>query len=405
MAIVGMTDRWVSGVAAKDGKRTEYRDKKVRGLLLRVTPKGEKSWAVLYRRSSDGKRRRYTIGSYPEFSLQEARKKALDITARVAREEDPAGEKQERRKAESFEELAMRWLERHAKVKKRSWREDEKRLAHDLLPCIGGMKAAEVTKRDIIRAIDIVADRGALYQANRVLTLARTIYNWALAEDLLDVNPTLGIRKRIDEKPRERVLSDAEIECLWNGLDRARMTEGIRLIIRLALLTGQRIGEICGIRKSEIDLNNGVWELPGARTKNGRSHRVPLSGPAMALLKRARELSGGSPFLFPSPKHGQSINPQAPSRALNRAKDVIGVKDVRIHDLRRTVTSGMARLGVAREVISKVLNHVSGDNGITGRVYDRYSYDDEKRQALQEWGDYVMKITGAASKEEKHAGK
>jgi len=115
-------------------------------------------------------------------------------------------------------------------------------------------------------------------RGNRVLTLARTIYNWALAEDLLDVNPTLGIRKRIDEKPRERVLSDAEIERLWSGLDRARMTEGIRLIICLALLTGQRIGEICGIRKSEIDLANGVWELPGARTKNGRSHRVPLSG-------------------------------------------------------------------------------------------------------------------------------
>ena len=389
MASVNMTDRWIMGLKAPIDKRKEYRDAKSKGLLLRVTPRGEKTWAVMYRRKSDGKRRRYTIGPYPQFGLSDARAKAAEITADVARGGDPAGEVKERREADTFKSLANRWLERHAKVKKKSWREDERMLLHDLFPHLGNMKAGEVTKRDIIRTIDIIVDRGALYQANRVLSLVRTIYNWALAEDLLDVNPTLGVKKRIREKPRERILSNEEIIHLWTTLEEAKITAEVCTMIRLALLTGQRIGEIAGMRKSELGLEQAIWEIPAERIKNGRTHRVPLSTQALALIENACALSKASPFVFPSPKAGRHINSQAPSRALNRAKEILGIPNMRTHDLRRTVASGLASLKVRREVVSKGLNQVSGDGSGTGRVYDRYTYDDEKRMALQKWADHV----------------
>lgn len=390
------TARFVDTVALKE-TRVDYRDGHTRGLILRVTPNGSKSWSVSYSRRSDGRKRRCTIGRYPDFSLEAARAEAQDILSRVARGEDPAGDKQARRGAFTFEELAKAWVERHGKPNKgaRSLYDDELMLKREILPAIGGMKADEVTKRDVIRIIDAVAERGARYRSNRVLALTRSIFRWGCAEDLIQFDPTQGIRPRTVERPRDRVLSDEEIRTFWNALDDAPMSKAVATMLRLALITGQRIGEVAGARKVEIDLNRRepVWTLPGGRTKNRQTNRVPLSKLAVELLEEAVAASGDSAYVFPSPSGNGPMSAHAATRAISRARPMLGVENFRVHDLRRTVATSMASLGINPHTISLVLDHISVSKGtVTGAVYVKYSFDREKRFALVKWADHLRKV-------------
>ncbi|MGD9511843.1 MAG: tyrosine-type recombinase/integrase, partial [Geminicoccaceae bacterium] len=233
MTTATLTDRRVAG--AKPGaRRYVLKDTRVTGLELRVSPRAGKSWSLVYRRAGDGRRRRATIGPYPRHSLADARQIGRELLARIGRGEDPAGAKQEAKRAATFAQLATAYIEQHAKRKKRSWRDDLAMINRDLLPILGRMKVDTIAKRDVIRAVEIVAQRGALIRANRTLTLARTIFNWGLAEDLVQMNPTLGIRKRAQERPRDRVLNDGEIRAFWVGVSTVPlMTDATRDILRL----------------------------------------------------------------------------------------------------------------------------------------------------------------------------
>ena len=184
------------------------------------------------------------------------------------------------------------------------------------------------------------------------------------------------------------------------------MTRAIALALKLSLVTAQRIGEVAGIAQSELDLNEAapVWTVPRQRAKNGQPNRVPLSPLAVRLIKEAQELAGGGAWLFPSPKDARPagsavgaasapIDPHAPTKALSRARAAIGLEDFRVHDLRRTAATRMAELGISPHTISLVLNHVSARKGtITGAVYVQYSYDREKREALDAWGARLERI-------------
>ncbi len=189
-----LTQRLVETIKA-GRERTEHRDGHTRGLILRVTPNGIKSWAVLYRRKSDGRRRRYTIGSYPEFSLADARERAEAIVARVSRGEDPAAQVQAHNAAPTFEQLAESWVARPGRPNKgaRSLYDDQLMLKREISPIIGGMKAGEVCKQNIIGILEAVAGRGARYRSNRVLALVRSIYRWGIAEDPIQFDPTQGV--------------------------------------------------------------------------------------------------------------------------------------------------------------------------------------------------------------------
>ncbi len=391
-----LTTRFVETVKPKE-TRTEYRDGHTRGLILRVTPAGVRSWSVLYTRQSDRKKRRYTIGGYPDFSLETARTEAQSVLARVARGEDPADQKQERKDALSFAELASIWIERHGKPNKgqRSLYDDELMLAREILPSIGATKADEVSKRDVIRIIDAVADRGARYRSNRILALTRSIFRWGCAEDLIKLDPTQGVRPRTIERPRDRVLTDNEIRIFWRGLDDSPMSAAVVTMLRLALVTGQRIGEIAGAAKAEIDLlsEKPTWTLPGGRTKNSQTNRVPLSPLAVRLLQDAIEVSGESEYVFPSPTRSGPITAHAATRALSRARSKLDIENFRVHDLRRTVATSMASLGINPHTISLVLDHISVTKGtVTGAVYVKYSFDREKRGALERWSRQLEKI-------------
>ncbi len=436
MPALNLTDAFIKGAKCPAGRNlVEFRDTDVRGLELRVSARGAKSWRLHYTRRSDGKRRVVGLGSYPTISLKAARTNAKGLQNEVQSAEiraDPAAKVQAIRQAETFSEISMGWFERHGIPNKspRSLRDDRSMLDRHILPRIGAMKAIEVTKRDVIRLLDAVAvtpdarglDDGAgrkmTHRPNRVFELVRSIFRWAVGRDLLKVDPTWGLQPPIKkEEERERNLSVEEIAQFWAALDRTplekRVVRGLprgarvvgsadvpltrmtALAMKLSLVTGQRISEVAGIELKEIDFNRSapVWTVPGKRTKNNKPNRVPLSPLAQSVIAQALELAGASDWLFPSQTGKGPIGAHAATKALGRARHAIGLKDFRIHDLRRTAATRMAELGFSPHTISLILNHASARKGsVTSKVYVQYSYDKEKREALDAWSSYLGKI-------------
>jgi integrase len=423
-----LTDRRVESARPAEGEgRLELRDTKMRGLELRVGKKeGSKSWALIYTRQSDSRVRRVAIGPFPQIGLAEARRRALALKIQVESGEDPASGVQERKAAATFQELADDWVKLHGPNKsERSLADNVSMLKRHILPVIGAKKAHDVTKRDVLRLLDLVAlkpdarlgktKRAALktmdvpildearklsHRPARVYELIRSIFRWAVSRDILSVDPTFGMKPPLKkERPRERALSPAEIKQFWDNLAVAPFRPGVRLALKLALVTAQRIGEISNIEKSELKLDGPtpIWMLPGIRSKNRESHRVPLSPLAVALIREADALSGASPYLFPSPKDEAPIGSGAATKGMQRARPALELTDFRVHDLRRTAATGMAELGVNPHTISLVLNHISAQKGtITSAVYVKYSYDKEKREALEIWGRRLHEIVGAS---------
>ena len=344
------------------------------GFGVRVTPRGNKSFIYMYR--FGGKARRLTLGTYPAMSLAEAHKKYAEAKEKVQKGIDPGvetvAEREEERKAPTVATLVEEYLEKWAKPRKRSWREDKRILEKDVLPAWGQRKAREITKRDVLRLLDGIVDRGAGIMANRTLAVIRKMFNFAVSRDIVPISPCLAVRAPAPEQRRDRVLTADEIRAFWHGLEGAKMAEGTKLALKLQLVTAQRKAEIVGAAKDEIDFSDGGWwTIPGEKSKNGLPHRVPLSPLALELLEAAEPLSGGSPWLFPSPRGNKHITPEAIDHALRRpGLETLGFSFTP-HDLRRTAASHMTSMGISRLVVSKLLNHV--ERGITA-VYDRHSY-------------------------------
>jgi integrase len=221
--------------------------------------------------------------------------------------------------------------------------------------------------------------------ANRVHSILHTLFDWAVETDLITSSPAAGIKRPNKETPRDRVLTDAELRAVWLGAEKEDFPYGA--IIQLLILTGQRRGEVAGMARSELDHNSGIWALPRERVKNGRRHEVPLSHQAREIVQKAPQISD---------KYVFSLNGKGPvggfSERKARLDQLAKIAPWTVHDLRRTVASGLAKLGTDLAVIEKVLNHVSGSfAGIVG-VYQRHEFAAEKREALQRWADHVERL-------------
>jgi integrase len=205
-----------------------------------------------------------------------------------------------------------------------------------------------------------------------------------------------GMRKPKEAAPRERVLSDDEIRQLWTVLPSALpRSKTCQRIIKLCLLTGQRVGEVAGMRVAELDIQKHLWTLPGDRTKNKHAHSVPLSYTAVEIIEDAIADGGGSDFVFPNEAADGPFDVRAVAHTIRRAKDRIGLAAWTPHDLRRTAATGMARLGVSPIVIGNVLNHRTVSKaGVTLSVYAHYDYAKEKREALDLWADRIAAVVG-----------
>ena len=398
-----LTDRFVATVAAPSSGRLEIRDQKTKGLVLRISAGGAKSWSVLYRRRIDGRRRRCTLGQYPEVSLADARDAALATLARVSRDEDPARDRRRPTAAGgpmTFGDLADRYLTRHAERSKRSGLKDRQMLTKDVLPILRHEPLVSIRRADIADIVESIVDRGAPTQANRTFEVIRGMYNWALGTGLIESSPCLGLRAPAPERSRDRTLSTDEICRFWRGLSDAPMTWSVAQILRLCLVTGQRVSEVAGVYRAEVDFVTKEWRLAGHRVKNRVAHVVPLSALAVQLFAEAFHRTHHEEFAFANQATGKPITNQAVARAMSRSLNVLCLSDVTPHDLRRTAATGMARLGVSRLVIDKVLNHVSADRSTIAGVYDRYGYHKEKTAAMDVWGDHLISVVGKCNAEE-----
>lgn len=386
MPTCSFTNRWIDAVKLPEKGQIDFFDERTTGLGLRLSSAGRKSWFVMYRHA--GRLRRYTLSTYPTLGLADAREKAKELLHEAAIGNDPATEKQVNRGAPTFGEIAVQYIELYAKANKRSWKEDQRILDYDLLPKWKAVKAHEIKRRDIINLLDTIVQRAPI-QANRTLALLRKLFNWAISRDLMEANPCAAVKMPAKENRKDRVLTEDEIRQFWHGLESASMSELTRLCLKFQLMTAQRKGEIVIAEWSEFDLTNGWWTVPNEKAKNKLSHRVPLSPLALGLLEQIKLLSGQSRWLFPSGKGDKAILDTSIDHALHKNEAKFAIPPFTPHDLRRTAASYMTSLGVPRLTVSKILNHI--ESGITA-VYDRHSYDQEKREALELWGDKLNQI-------------
>ena len=386
------TDRQIKALKPKK-ERYEVWETNGKGFGVRVSSTGRKSFIFLYK--FQGTSRRITFGNYPEMSLADAHAAHAKSRQLLEQGSDPAtveqDAKEESRRSPSVKRLVAEYIEKYAKPRKRSWKEDERILYKDVVPRWGKRKAQDVTRRDIIILLDEIVERGALIQANRTLATIRKMYSFAMGRGILESSPCVAIPAPSKENRRDRVLNETEIKTFWNKLSTAKMKKYTALALKLQLITAQRKGEVAGAEWVNFDLKDGWWTIPAEKSKNGLPHRVPLSSFAIETLNELKIISGDSKWLFPSPRDGQHIAETSVDHAVRANAEHFKIDHFTPHDLRRSVASMMTASGVQRLTVSKILNHV--ETGITS-VYDRHSYDKEKRKALSSWGLQLETILG-----------
>ncbi len=391
------TDRQIKALKPKS-QRYEIWEDNGKGFGIRVSPTGRKSFIFLYR--FQGTSRRMTFGNYPQKSLADAHAdhaKARQLLERVI---DPATveqeEKEESRRSPTVKRLVDEYIEKYAKPRKRSWKEDERILHKDVITRWGKRKAQDITRRDVILLLDEIVERGALIQANRTLAAIRKMYSFAMGRGILDSSPCVAIPAPSKENRRDRVLNEEEIQIFWKKLDSARMESTTALALKLQLVTAQRKGEVTGAEWKDFDLKKGWWTIPAEKAKNGFPHRVPLSNFALQILEELKEITVLSPWLFPSPRGERHIAETSVDHAVRINANHFQIAHFTPHDLRRTSASMMTASGIPRLTVSKILNHV--ESGVTS-VYDRHSYDREKRMALNSWGRNLESLVTGKPKE------
>jgi integrase len=371
--------------------RYEVPDAGARGLRVIVQPSGVRSFAVRYRNAA-GRARKLTLPG--GITLAAARKLAADAMLEVAQGHDPGGAKQAARDGarsrvdDTVERLGAQFLDQHARRKTRenSWRATEGIFRNIVLPAWGRRTVHEIRRRDVIDLLeDIATDRPIM--ANRVKAALSRYFRWLADRDVLAASPCVGITAPARETPRDRVLSDEELRRLWCAAEALGGAAGA--CIKLLVLTGQRRSEIAGLRRTEVD--GDVLVLPAERMKGRVSHVVPLSTQAVALIA-ALPRTGKYVFGTAAVGHFDRIKRELDSQMGPMPKWVT-------HDIRRTVASGMARIGIAVPVIEKLLAHRGGSfRGVAG-TYQRHSFLPEMAIAVQRWADHVEQlVTGKSAK-------
>ncbi len=395
---------------ASTEKQTDYYDMSTSGLGLRVSPGGTKTFFYRYR--YNGQNRRYSISRYSKksFTLSDARVKVDELRSHVKKGGDPVGEEQQERRVKhlnsikdrSFAELAKEFKEIHMQPLRKKTRDEHTRIIdNELIPALGKLPARQVDKSHIITLLDKKAIKdGKPTMANRIRARLHSIYEFGIHRTIVDKNPVTGIKRYSEgETKRERYYSKQEIRLLWKAFDEVNVPAGP--VMKMLLLTGQRKTET--MRMKWCDINGDVWTIPAELAKGKRSHDVPLSSVAIEIINTMRETNGGKNYIFSSP-----VLDDAPVKDLKRSVkkvrkykvDDFTVSDFRLHDLRRTAATYMAKLNVDRTVLGKILNHkgLAGDGQVTA-IYDRHTYMNEKRQALQKWAFHIERIiTGEDAK-------
>lgn len=406
------------------------------GLMVRVFPSGAVSFRFRYTHA--GQRRVMVLGEFGSNGLSLA--DAFELHAQAQREIekglDPIEEREKRQheaqrareeraasgtvadlveqfvhrklRAERWDEARQAWV-RDSKMKTKPRKRPE--AAQALLSAnlvnakldgetVGKIKAPDLTRRQLVRLLDAIVDRGAPVTANRVYALLKQMFEWAAAKDIIPASPMAGVeRPGGEESPRNRTLKPDEIRAFWEKIETADMAAPTRLALKLLLVTAQRRGEITAAKWSHFDLEEKLWTIPVELLKSSHSrrekpepHPVPLSPLAIDLLRQLKAVTGKGIYVLPSHVDAGKERPYSErvlSRAVRNNEKHFGIEHFTPHDLRRTAASFMTKLGIPRLHVEKVLNHSTGD---IAEVYDRHDYLPEKREALNRWGAALADI-------------
>ena len=356
----------------EQGQRATYHDAKIPGLQIRVTSNGAKTFCVF--RKVHGKPERVTLGRFPEMTVEQARKRAAEVNAEIARGESPAGKRREQRSEMTFAEFWKEYLERYARIRKkpRTVEEDEKTF-RNYLSDLAGRKLSKITKADCQRLHHDLAKRTSGATANRAMAVLSGALSVAHDWGYLRVeNPAKGIKK-FKEYGRDRFVQSDELPRFWQAmLDEPN--RDLADVFMVALLTGARRSNVLAMRWADISLDRAEWRIP--ETKNGEPLIVPLVPEMVNLLLDRRRHATGE-WVFPGDgKTGHLVEPKkAWKRVLHRA----GIENLRIHDLRRTLGSNMAAAGVNTITTARTLGHKT----LTMALRYQHLSTDPRRAAIE----------------------
>jgi integrase len=436
MAKIKLTDRSAAAIRTT-GERLELWDEKTPGLCLRVSSQGKKVWIYRYR-TLDGRQPRLALGDYSErHGLKWAREEVEELRVRVRKGDDPAGERKVARAAaqneplRTFNDLATTYFlaceKGHYKPRRKQKRDTTIKAERGIIRRnverpLGGLRLDEIGRGEIRKLLNDMLDRGIGAQTNQTHAVIRQVFAYGIHTERVTTNPAAAIEKPAAGKPRTRVLGDKELAEFWTALTTlpiglrlpakpgqdqgAKVYVGrpMRIVLQLATLLLVRRNEVAGMRRSELNLQEKVWTIPGERMKSGAPHLVPLPPKAVALIVEALKLSTpaigeATDPVFPSPHNtSKPIRADSVTHAMVGILSALGLKAASPHDLRRTGSTALTseRCGVPPYVRSKVLGHRdSGGGALVSAVhYDANDYIAEKRRALETWENVLLAVVG-----------
>lgn len=417
-----LTDRAIKVLKAPAKGQVDVSDKSdVKGMVLRISQRA-RVFYLSFRSPLDGKPAKVRLGDYPSIGLADARQKGREYRAMIDRGIDPRAHEKaetERREAEAaaakvaakrvekntLARVAADFVQHCERAGQRRWQERERQLRVYVPAEWSDRRIEEITRGEVRELLATLERERGPVQANRVVQTLRAMFNWARREGRCDANPAAELRSAIKEASRDRVLSDAELAAVWRATNALGTPFGP--YIRFLALTGQRRSEAATMRWQDVDLDAATWEIPAVENKQGRAHGVPLSDAAVALLRALPCWSNDrAAFVFTTTEGARPISGWSKAKARLDAliagaaarKEAAPVAPWTLHDLRRTVASGMARLGIAPHVCEKVLGHEPAAISGVAAVYNRHDYGDEKRRALDAWTTHVATIADASGK-------
>jgi len=359
-----------------------------------------------------GTEERFVVGHFPETALEAARRAVQGLREDAAKGINPKNARPQRRRVaaavvvapnasspHSIESVAADFMSRFVTPHRKRPEYVQRIIDTDILKVWRGRDARTIRPVEVINLLDGIADRGSPTMANRTAAILTQLFKYAVHRQLVEVSPVqLLFRPGGPEKPRDRSLSDVELASLLKCIDdvmiRARTTVHV---IRIALYTACRRSELCLAKWSELRLDGDspLWRIPPANSKTGIEYLIPLVPAAVKEFRKLKDHAGRSAFVIPNAAADGPIEPRLITRSIARHLETLaehGVQAFTLHDLRRTVRTGLARLRVQPHIAERVLNHAQP--GIAA-VYDVHAYQEEKRDALDKWAAHLEALKTA----------
>jgi integrase len=410
--VVPFNDKAVARIARqRTAKQTEWKIEGVPGLSLAVKPSGTATYYVRYQAGTGAARRqrREAIGRHGLIPLHEARKRALAIMSKVAEGCDPVADAASARDALTLRSLFDERIAKDARTAPRTLDDYRLVLESNVFDALAMRPAGAITADDIAAVLARIEVRSK-HTAHKARAALGSTYRWGLKRRLVKMNPVAGLGFTHQSRPRNRVASEQELAKLWAAIGAAGLTPPMKLILKLAILTGQRNSEVAGAEIAELRLNtaNPNWRIPSERMKRkNREQIVPLSTQAAALFYEAVELAkvNGGKYVFPGASQGRRkgtwraghLAQESVSRAMRRVRDAAEIEGLWLHDMRRSITTWLREhRRTPRDVCDLILHHSRAD--VTGTTYDWATLEGPVREAFQAWGDHLETIAARTAR-------